>query len=469
LAAALFSFWSAAAEAQSSPAPVRVDQAPAASDEAPIDKFDLAAALMAPSGGLSSDEAGKRARGRAPQILSARATAAGSRTDVDGAWNTFIPTIDLAAGYKHVSNPHNSFNIPGVSPAGGGVLNPPFEQISLSANAQWAVSDVFLRAWPAYKATMGIAEAQKTQIEVAEQTIDLGARNAFYEYARALAQRAVTEQALKQAQAQAAQIKLFVDAGTVAQVDYMTATARVEEARSAHAASEGRVAISRSNLATLTGMRREEIVGLSEPVLEPPKAPPHTEESELVSKAFERRAELRALRKMVESYEHTKTAQIGGAIPQVVVTANDLYGKPNPRKFPPNQTLFNTWEVGVALNWRVNSSTSGKYAVSKAEASVIKARADLSAQEDSIRMEVVSAYENYKSAQAVSSASEARLKASEEAYRVRLATYREGAGVIVDLLDADLAVSQARLALANSAINTRAALAALNRAISLEP
>jgi hypothetical protein len=40
--------------------------------------------------------------------------------------------------------------------------------------------------------------------------------------------------------------------------------------------------------------------------------------------------------------------------------------------------------------------------------------------------------------------------------------------VIVDLLNADLAVSQARLALAFAAINARSALAALRRAAALD-
>jgi outer membrane protein TolC len=481
-AALLGSLWSVASAAEAQQTPKRVDQAPAApsaapaAETAPIDKFDLADALMAETGGLTADDAGKRARARAPQIMAARASATASRTDQEAGWQTFIPLIDLSAGYKRVSDPKNVFVVPSTEPVPPGMqvetntFNPPLNQWALSANAQWAVSDIFLRALPSYKATVGFADAQKIQVEVSEQTVDLNARNAFYEYARALAQRAVTEQAVKQAQAQADQIKLFVDAGTAAQVDHMTSIARLEEARSAFATSVGRVAISQSNLATLTGMQRSEINGLSEPVLDSPQAP-NTQEAELVKTAFERRAELRALRKLVEANERTKSAQLGGAMPSLVVTGGDLYGLPNPRKFPPNKKSdgwFNTWEVGVALNWRVNNSITGNYAVHKAEANVAKARADLGAQEDAIRMEVVTAIENFKAAQAVTSASESRLKAAEEAYRVRLATYRVGAGVIVDLLDADLAVSQARLALANSAINTRAALAALNRAVSLD-
>lgn len=481
-------------------APAAVAVAPAEPETAPIDKFDLAAALMAPSGGLTADEAGKRARARAPQILSAKATARVSQTDVDGSWSSFIPIIDLAFQYKRVKN------VPNNSPAGGsaGSVDPaitqalldevtdpaaqtllrgivagvggidtsifrqPLNQYLFSATAQYVVSDVFLRAWPAYKAAVSLADSQKTQVEVAASMVDLSARNAFYDYARALAQRAVDEQALKQAEAQAAQIKLFVDAGTSAQVDHMTAVARQEEARSLLAVSDGRTAITRNNLATLLGLDVAQIGGIGEPVLEQPPEPAASA-ADLLRTALERRAELRALRRLVAANEHLADAQFGTTLPQLALQASSLTSQPNPRYFPPNRDSFkNSWEVGATVSWRPNNSINGHYATEKASAQASKARADLGAQEDSVKMEVFSAYQTYKSALTVNTASQARLGAAEEAYRVRLATYRVGAGVIVDLLNADLAVSQARLALANSAIATRAALAALNRAAGID-
>lgn len=453
-------------------APIAATAAPAAdAEQAPIDKFDLAAALMAPSGGLTADDAGKKARARAPQIFAAKATATGAQTDVDGSWASFIPTIDVTGQIKYISNVANSVGggaglmIPGFDPKS---FTQPRDQYSLTASANYVLSDIFLKAWPAYKAAVGMAESQKTQIEVASSMVDLTARNAFYEYARSLAQRAVDEQSLKQAEAQAAQIKLFVDAGTSAQVDHMTAVARVEETRSALAGSNGRVAIAQNTLATLMGIKVEEVHGVSEPVLELPEQPKGSSE-ELLHRAYESRAELRALRKLVAANERLEGVQLGSALPALSVFANDLYAQPNPRYIPPNRNEFkNSWEIGAALSWRPNNSISGTYGKRKAAAQTAKARADLGAQEDSVRIEVFTAYENYKSAAAVTAASQARLAAAEEAYRVRLATYRVGAGVIVDLLNADLTVSQARLALANAAINTRAALAALNRAAGLD-
>jgi outer membrane protein TolC len=477
------------------PAARRADKpppsAPAPGGE-PIEVFDLGKALMAESGGLTSQEAGKRARARAPQIASARANAAASKEDADIAWAAFLPQVDLGAQYKRINFVDNSsaFNFgdiltplitqlaeqgifidPSRFPEGPdqSLFNQPIHNYSFTAGARYPVSDVFLRAWPAYKAAVGVAESQAVQTEVSEAVIELNARNAFYDYARALAQEAVDAQALKQAEAQSAQIKLFVDAGTVAPVDLMTATARTEEARGAMANAQTRVVVARNNLATLTGIPSADIKGLAEPVLEAPEAPKNSSD-DLLRLAFDQRPELRALRKLVSANDYAHTAQRNSALPQLVVSANDLYAQPNPRYIPPNIDNFkNSWEVGVAVAWSPNNTLIGTHAGRKAAAQLQKARADLAAQEDSVRMEVVTAYQNYVSAEAVREAAESRLKASEEAYRVRLAMYRVGAGVIVDLLQADLTLTLARLQRAAAAINARAALAALRRAAAVEP
>jgi outer membrane protein TolC len=472
----------------------RADKPPAAApaEAQPIEVFDLGKALMSESGGLTSHEAGKRARARAPQIASSRASALASKEDADTAWVAFLPQIDLGAQYRRINFVDNSraFNFGDVftpiieqlgeqgitidpsrfpPPTDQSLFNQPVHNYSLTAGARYPVSDVFLRAWPAYKAAVGVAESQVVQTEVTEAVIDLNARNAFYDYARALAQEAVDAQALKQAEAQSAQIKLFVDAGTVAPVDLMTATARTEEARGALANARTRVVVARNNLSTLTGIPGAEIKGLAEPVLEAPEAPKNSSD-DLVRKAFEQRPELRALRKLVSANDYAHTAQRNSALPQLVVSANDLYAQPNPRYIPPNRDEFkNSWEVGVALAWSPTQTLTGVHAGRKAAAQLQKARADLAAQEDTVRMEVVTAYQNYVSAEAVREAAEARLLASEEAYRVRLAMYRVGAGVIVDLLQADLTLTLARLQRAAAAINARAALAALRRAAAVEP
>jgi outer membrane protein TolC len=433
-----------------------------------FNNFDLSKAVVS-SSGLTAAEAGKRARARSPRIVAAREAAASAGWDAEVVWSQFLPQVQAYGQYKRVNEVVNNLTIPGFNiPSGGPNFTQPQNQWAFGASLNYPVSDLFLRVWPAYKAAKGAINAQGTQIEVAESLVDVEARSAFYDYARAVAALAVAEQAVRQAEAQSGQIQLFVDAGTAAPVDGLTAKARLEQARGAQARARGTLAAMQSRVATLTGMETSEVGAIGEPVLDAP-ALPGEERATLVARALERRPELRALRQVAQVNELQRTATRNAGLPQLVLQASDMYAQPNPRFFPPNRSEFkNSWEIGGAIQWSPNSTLVGYQNGKKAESVVAKARADLATQEDNVRIEVVNAYEDLKSALAVAAAAQSQLAAAEEAYRVRLAMYRVGAGVIIDLLNADFALTQARLEQANATIGARAALANLQRVAVLD-
>ncbi len=466
------------------------DQNPADESAKEVASFDLEQALLSPDRGFTADEAGTRARARAPQIQSAQAAATSARWDEKVQSDGFLPQLSAYGTYKRVNVVQNSFGAgldpDRLAPIIAGLQDPnaqvlfgalfaafgssssftqPPNQYSVGATLRVPVSDMFLRTLPSYKAAGSIADARAIEIETRTASVDLQAREAFYTYARALATQLVAEQALKQAAAQATQAKLFVDAGTAPPVDFMTATARVESMRSALARSRGVVAVTRNTLATLTGVETDEVAPIRERVTVLPEPPAGTID-ELLKRAFDQRPELRALRKMVGANDHLKTAERNAALPTLTVDGNTLHGQPNARYIPVNKNSFkNSWEIGATLSWSPNNAVVGYQRTQRASAELQRARADLASFEDGVRIEVVQAYEDYRAADAAAHASEAQQKAAEETYRVRLATYRVGAGVQIDLLAADLALTQARLDYVNAVLDARTSLARLRRAV----
>ncbi len=455
--------WTASAFAQTPP--------PSDAVSSP-ESFDLQAALISSdTRAFTSDEAGQRARARSPQITSAQAAAESAHWDNEVQWSAYLPTLTGQAAYIRYSKVNSTFNIQDFLPmgvtlpsnGGGGSFVLPPDSYQFSANARYPVSDIFLKVWPQHSAGKNITEAREIEVETKRATVDLTAREAFYGHARALATMVVAEQALKQAEAQADQAKLFVDAGTAAPVDSMTARARVESMRSALARAKGAVAISRNTLATYAGVKVSDIVGIREPVTALPDAPKEDVDT-LLARGLEKRPELRAVRKLVEANGHLRIAERNAALPTLSVDGTVLYANPNQRYIPIQKEFKTTWQVGASLTWTPNQALVGYQRNKKYNAEIEKALADLGALEDAVRIEVVQAYEDFKAADAAARASEAQQQAAEETYRVRLATYRVGAGVQIDLLAADLALTQARLDFVNAAIDSRIALARLARA-----
>lgn len=471
-------------------APAQAEQAPAQADEG-IDEFDLTGALVH-SSGLTADQAATRAVARSPQIKSAEATATSAHWDQRAAWSNFLPMLQLSAQYKRINQINNNFNpteppdpedLADLDPisqmvladlftilsssSSGGNFTQPLDSISLVANLRVPASDLFLRIWPAYEAQGEVAEGRKIQVEATEAQVAQQARDAFYSYARAVAAFIVQGEAVRQAQAQADQTKLFVDAGTTAPVDLMQAIATLEGAKGTLTRAQGLVEIARNALSTLSGIPRDQVKDISEPVTELPPAIT-TSEEELVKGAFERRPELRAMRKVAKATSLTERAERNAAWPSLVLEATDLYANPNPRVVPPKQVFRNSWEVGASIVWTPNQAIIGSQRGNKQEAELAKARADLGALEDSVRIEVVQAYQELKAAEAIARSSEAQLAAAEEAYRVRMAMYQVGAGVRLDLLQADQQVTQARFQHVSSTIEARAALSRLRRVAALD-
>jgi outer membrane protein TolC len=442
------------------PAPPGVAQADQPAPAQNVETFDLEAALVAPDRGLTSDDAAKQARERAPQVASAEAAAKSAEWDAKTQEAALYPTVNLSAQYKRISYADNRIMFPGVSVGG---FTQPRDNYTLAATARWPVSDLFFRVYPALKASRAVADARGIEVEARVANADLTAREAFYAHARALASQVVADQALKQAEAQAAQAKLFVDAGTAAPVDFMTATARVESMRAALARTRGSVAVTRNALATYMGVPTADVGAIRERVTALPEAPSASVD-QLLKQGLEQRPELRAMRKSIGANNLLKSSERAAAYPVLSVEGTDLYADPNPRYIPPKREFRNSWEVGATLAWSPNNALVGHHRTQRASAEVERARSDLMALEDGVRIEVVQSYEDYKAAAEAARASDEQRKAAEETYRVRLATYRVGAGVQIDLLTADLALTQARLDHVNAVLDARISLARLARA-----
>ena len=99
----------------------------------------------------------------------------------------------------------------------------------------------------------------------------------------------------------------------------------------------------------------------------------------------------------------------------------------------------------VAYTHYKNKITNTKSNVKSAEASYNKAEYELSDTEDTIDLEVRQAYLNMREAERRFNSTAMAVKQAEEDYFIATEKYKVGAGIILDVIDAELALSQARL------------------------
>jgi outer membrane protein len=432
--------------------------AAAVAPQAPVNPegFNLTEALRGTGPAMSSAEAAKRAAQTAPGVAKAEAAAKKAEAAADQANVALYPRLELEARYtrlSHVTPP----------PALRGIIKVMEDQGLFQARLSYPVSSLFFSIIPRHKAALKAAEAQKLQSRVESQTVGLRTREAYYNYARARAARMVASAALAQAEAHRRDSDALVNAGSIARVELMRADAQVAAAKVALTRADFSVTSGRSAFYTLVHVDGSDDITVGEN-LEEELAVPDEDENALLTRALERRSEIKALRILAEAHEHTIDALQGQQLPNVVIGGTAEYADPNQRVFGAYKEWDATWAAYAALVWSPNDTGSAGAQIDQSRADLAQTLADLQSLQDALRVEVSQAYNGYASAHAALEASRVGIAAAEESYRVRREQFRAGAAIAVDVLDAEAQLRQARLDLVNALIDTRIARARIDRA-----
>jgi len=460
-----------------------------------VEILDLAAYLRGEGSGLTSDVVARRALETAPSLESARAAVRTAQAGAARAYLGFFPRLEFSARYTRLSEVTNgSLGGSSITPEQEAALralissvedpsaralftintdsqlalaNFSFpvilDQFSIGGTLSYPLSDVFLQVLPGYEAAERGVDASESQLRARASEVAQNAREAFYNLARARAALAVATSTITTIDAQHAVVAATVEAGMAARVDLMRLDAQLASAHVAALRAEGGVAISEEAIRTL--MHTDEALpgGIGEDLLAPLPELDETRAS-LLSRAIENRPEAEAIRDVIRLRERSIEAAEGSRYPHLVASFNMAFDNPSQRVFPQTSEFINTWSLSAVLSWSPNDFFMGEVAADEARAGRATAEADLSALEDGIRLQLTSAYENYRAARAALGAAHVGIDAATESVRVRTEQYRAGTGTITELMSATADLARAQLDLVTAAIDARIAMTQLRRA-----
>ena len=175
-----------------------------------------------------------------------------------------------------------------------------------------------------------------------------------------------------------------------------------------------------------------------------------------MTQAVEQGPEYRAARAGERAAEAAVRARRGSYLPSVFLSANEITFGDN---FYPVGLTRRTLTVSLSYPLWDNANRELNYARAKNAREVARAvRADL---ERAAEVDVTAAWEAYQTARATTDFSEQALIVAREVFRVQESRYRAGASTILDLLDAQSALTQAQADLVQARYAARLALAGL--------
>jgi outer membrane protein len=185
---------------------------------------------------------------------------------------------------------------------------------------------------------------------------------------------------------------------------------------------------------------------------------------QLVKTALDNRPEILAMGARVRAGEAGVSAAHGGWWPQFYLVGDYNYLNPNSRYFPLKREFKDSWDVSLSVSFDVWNWLQTSYQSTQAQAQLSQAREGLSMTQDGVTLEVTQSYLGIAKARERRVVSERGLSQAEENYRITNGKFTQGLVANSELLDAEVALLQAKVNLVQSLVEYELAVAQLVRA-----
>jgi outer membrane protein TolC len=388
------------------------------------------------------------------RVVAISASARASHDLAKGATGRMLPQLYLNEEYQRFTSPFLiSFGPP-----------PPFlvreiqDNIFVASGRQALVGLLHLeeeRAAQASAADAADAEARGTEDSIREQVqVDY----LRYFESRALEQIARASREELEQQVRDAEAKLA--AGVLTKADVLRAQTAARNAEQQAIVAHAQADVAHASLFALLGLSPTAAVDLVEPetLLATARTPPPAA-TEARAQAESHRPELAQARKDSQAAAERQRARLYALLPEVDLEG--AYQHTTGQVFFPVDQAF----IGIAASWNIWAWGANYYAEQAAAAQAEASREELTQRQRDVGAEVDARLAQTQAATTAIGVAEQAIASAEEAYRVTRAQLDAGAATTTDLLDAQSALTQARLNLARARYEQAITAVQLQRAM----
>jgi outer membrane protein len=185
----------------------------------------------------------------------------------------------------------------------------------------------------------------------------------------------------------------------------------------------------------------------------------------ILTSAFLQRPEVLAMESRVKASDAAIVSAAGGWFPQVFLTGNYYYSRPNQRIVPLQDKFNDTWDVGVSIQFDLWNNLSTLHQTSQARSQYEQNKDLLATLKDGVTLDVTQNYLNYQQSKERIRLSELAVQQSNESYRMSSEKFKAGLTTSSELLDAEVALLQSKLQLTQALVDHELAEARLTRSV----
>ena len=358
------------------------------------------------------------------------------------------PLLPQLSGQWNGFRTKNSVTVTGASGQSATV------SLSTSTTATVTASQLlfdFGKNWAATDAARATSQSAREDVEIQKDLIVLLVKQSYYSLLLALRLVVVNAQALDRADLNLRSAQGFFEVGTqprfaVTRAEVDVANGRVSLIRAQNAVSLARIALNTAmGIAINAPTRVVDILAY---------APFPLDRDSLVAEALRRRAEYRQAKYQADAAEATVRQTFRNFFPDILATGT--YGGTR-------SEFSEIYSYGIQMNWSIFDGGNKVARYKEAKAAFDATKSNVRDVELTIWQQVEQGYVNLLSAAEAIGAAQKAVESAQENFRLSQGRFDAGVGTIIELTDAQLALTQAQSTQAQALTDYRLAIAQLER------
>jgi outer membrane protein len=310
--------------------------------------------------------------------------------------------------------------------------------------------------------------AEAASYDLSRNKIDLvfNIKNGYWSLYKAKEIKRVVDENVELVKAHLTDVENMMGQGLATKNDLLKVQVQLSSSQLAQIDASNLVTIAMMTLNNLIGLPIETEIELTSVIQS--QSAENQESAEIAREAIDTRADLKAAEMRVQANEASVTAAKGGWYPQVSLYGNYYYSRPNPRILPTKDEFKNTWDLGVNLSFDIWNWNTTKHQVDQGEAVLAQSREATEQLKDAITLEVNQANLVLLQSKEKIKVAEKGVEQADENYRITKNKFRSGTATNTDLLDAEVALLQAKVNYTTSLVDHELAQARMMKAIGKE-
>ena len=349
------------------------------------------------------------------------------------------------------------------SGAVGGGAPKPSPLWSTNSTAQVTLSQIlfdFGKTFAATDTARAQAEVSRLDAEVQKDQVILAVKEAYFNLLFGKRLITVNQEAVARAELNLRSAKGFFEVGTqpkftVTRAEVDVANAQVALIQAKNAERLARVALNTAmGIDVNTATEVKDILSVE---------PSRMVEGQLIPEALRQRPEYHRINALVTAADASLRQAFRNFFPDISGVGS--YGGTFRNPKSPVDDLAETWQLGLQLNWSIFDGGNKIARYQEATKNVEAARSRVQAIELSISQEVVQADLNLHETQERTQAAKKAVESAQENFRLAQGRFDAGVGTIIELTDAQLALTQAQSTEAQALTDHRIAVSRLERAL----